>query len=98
MRSFCKDRPEVMSFTLGNSKKVYTMPLASSMPIDMVLRASEIQSLSGDAKAHESLKFQRDLVGRYIGDKVHELSAGEVQEIFAGWAEESKLGGATLGE
>ena len=36
MRKFGTDAPEFLEFTLGDSEKVYKMPLAASMPMDML--------------------------------------------------------------
>lgn len=94
MRKFGKDKPELMSFMLGDSEKVYTIPLAGSMPATLILEMQESYK-GGDAAA---FKFQVELLRRYIGDAVEELTTSDVREIIVAWGEESSKQGATPGE
>lgn len=94
MRKFGVDAPEFLAFTLGDSEEVYKIPLAASMPMTTLLELSEAAA-KGDA---ESMRFQLDLLRRYIGERADDLTAGEVGEIFAAWNEESVGQGATVGE
>lgn len=94
MRAFGKDSPEFLSFTLGDGEEVYNMPLAASMPLTALIGLEEAAA-KGSA---ESLRYQMELLRRYIGDKADELTAGEVAEIYAAWSEESAKQGATAGE
>lgn len=94
MRKFGKDKPELMSFTLGNSKKVYTIPLAASMPATLILEMQKAYK-GGDVAAFE---FQLNLLKKYIGEAADELTAGDVRDIFDAWTEDSKEQGAEVGE
>lgn len=94
MRKFGKDKPELMNFTLGDSKKVYSIPLAASMPATLIL---EMQKAYKEGEV-EAFEFQIKLLKKYIGDAADELTAGEVRDIFDAWAEDSKEQGAEVGE
>lgn len=94
MRNFGTDAPEFMAFTLGDSDEVYKLPLAASMPMTMLLEMQEAAS-KGDA---EALKYQFDLLHRYLGERADTLTVGEVRDIYAAWNEESVKQGATVGE
>lgn len=94
MRKFGTDKPELMSFTIGDSDKVYTIPLAASMPATLL---SEMQQISkeGDEAA---FKFQLDMLRKYIGNAVDKLTALDVKDLFDAWVEESNKQGAEVGE
>lgn len=94
MRKFGTDKPEVMSFTLGNSKKVYNLPLASSLPISTV---TEMQKASEEGD-YAMFEFQLKLLRQYVGDVIDTLTAGDVRDIFIAWNEESSKQGADAGE
>lgn len=95
MRKFGKDKPELMAFTLGDSEKVYTIPLAASMPATLILEMQE--SYKGGNEA--AFKFQLELLRKYIGDEaVDQLTAQDVRDIIDAWADESSKQGATPGE
>lgn len=94
MRKFGKDKPELMSFNLGNSKKVYNIPLAASMPATLILKMQEAYK-EGEAAA---FAFQLDLLKKYIGDAADNLTAGDVRDIFNAWAADSAEQGAEPGE
>ena len=95
MRKFGTDKPELMSFKLGDSEKVYTIPLAASMPAVIL---QEMQKVSSKGEG-EVFDFQLDLIRKYIGDKAADtLTAGDVRDIMNAWAEESTQQGAEVGE
>ena len=94
MRAFGKDAPEFLSFTLGDGEEVYNLPLAASMPMKTLIELEEATA-KGSA---ESLRYQMELLRRYVGDKVDELTAGDVTAIYQAWTEESAKQGATAGE
>lgn len=94
MRKFGTDAPQVMAFTLGDSKEVYELPLAASMPMSVLLEMGQAAS-KGD---NEILQYQFDLLRRYIGERADTLTAGEVRDIYAAWNEESTNQGAQPGE
>ena len=94
MRKFGTDKPELMSFTLGDSDKVYKIPLAASMPGSLMLEMKEAYE-EGDVAA---FKFQIELLRRYIGDVVDKLTAGTIRDIIEAWGIESSEQGATPGE
>lgn len=94
MRKFGKDAPEFLEFTLGDSKTVHKLPLAASMPMDTLIEFQEATAKGGA----ESLKFQMDLLRRYIGDAADTLTAGDMTAIYSAWNEESAKVGASVGE
>lgn len=94
MRKFGVDKPELMCFTLGESDKVYTMPLAASCPAALILDLQESYK-EGDA---EALRFQIEMLRIYIGDVVDTLTAGDIRDIFIAWGAESSEQGAEPGE
>lgn len=94
MRQFGKDKPELMSFKLGDSEKVYTIPLAASMPATQILCMQKAYK-EGDAAA---LEFQIEMLRKYIGDIADDLTAGDVRDIINAWGVESSKQGAEPGE
>ena len=94
MRKFGTDAPKFMSFTLGDDDTVYRLPLAASMPMDVLIELGEAAGKGGT----ESLRYQVDLLRRYIGDAADALTAGDVSAIYSAWNEESALSGAEAGE
>ena len=94
MRKFGTDKPELMSFTLGDSDKVYTIPLAASMPAVIL---EEMQDISAKGEG-ELFRFQLALIRKYIGEAADTLTAGDVRDIINAWAEESVKQGAEVGE
>ena len=94
MRKFGTDAPEFMEFTLGGSENVYRMPLAASMPMDTLIELQEATAKGGA----ESLRFQMNLLRRYIGDAADTLTASAMTEIYTAWNEESAKVGADAGE
>lgn len=94
MRKFGTDKPELMSFKLGDSEKVYTIPLAASMPATLL---AEMQEAANKGEG-EYYKFQLDMLRRYIGEAVDTLTAGDVGDIMNAWVIESSGQGAEVGE
>ena len=94
MRKFGVDKPELMKFQLGDDEKVYTLPLAASMPITTILGMSKAQK-KGEA---ELLDYQVEMLRTYIGDAVDNLTSGDVRDILNAWTEESAGQGAEVGE
>lgn len=94
MRRFGTDKPELMPFNIGESKKVYKMPLAASMPASTILRLQKSYQ-QGEAEAFEA---QIEILRTYIGDIVDTLTAGDIRDIFDAWREESADQGAEPGE
>lgn len=94
MRQFGKDKPEFMCFTLGNSKKVYKLPLGTS------LKASEISAMYDAYKDGDKTAFdwQFGFIRKYIGDVADELTTKDVVDIIQAWQEETAHTGATVGE
>jgi hypothetical protein len=94
MRKFGNDAPQFMAFTLGDGEDVYKVPLAASMPMETLLELQE----AADEGGTKALRFQVELLRRYIGDAVDSLTAGDVSAIYAAWNEESAESGAEAGE
>lgn len=83
-----------MAFTMGEAKKVYKMPLAASMPADMILGLQEAYQ-KGSAAA---FRYQIEMLRKYIGDAVDKLTAGDIRDIFKAWEQESAEQGAEAEE
>lgn len=94
MRKFGTDAPEFMEFTLGGGETVYKLPLAAGLPMDTVIELQEASEKGGAA----ALRYQMDLLRRYMGPDVEALTVGQVREIYSAWTEESARAGATPGE
>lgn len=95
MRKFGTDKPELMSFKLGNSEKVYTIPLAASTPA-VILQEMQKAPAIGEG---EVFNVQLEFIRKYIGDEAAAtLTAGDVRDIINAWAEESTQQGAEVGE
>lgn len=94
MRKFGTDKPELMSFTFGNSKKVYNIPLAASVPAPVILEMNQ-EYKKGEMEAFEwQVKFLRT----YVGDLVDSMTTGDIKDIFDAWMIESSGQGAEVGE
>lgn len=94
MRKFGTDKPEVMSFQLGDDKKIYKMPLAASLPVSKLLEMEDVSKKNDYA----ILRFQIELLREHIGDVVDTLTSKDIADIFNAWNEESGLQGADTGE
>lgn len=94
MRKFGKDKPELMSFTFGDSKKVYNIPLAASVPAPIILEMNE-EYKKGDM---EAFAWQVKFLRKYVGDLVDEMTTGDIKDIFDAWMMESSGQGAEVGE
>lgn len=100
MRDFSAKAPEVMEFTLGGGEHVYSLPLAASMPLDVLRKISRAANVENDEqRAAASIDAELEIIARYLGEDVAQTLTGEqVNEIFAAWAEESEKAGASTGE
>lgn len=83
-----------MEFAIGDSEKVYKLPLAASLPMSTLI---ELREVSGAGEV-EAMRFQVDLLRKYMGDDVDMLTVGDVAAIYEAWNEESSKGGSDLGE
>lgn len=92
MRKFSTDAPEFFSFKIDDSDKVYKVPLAASMPAGILL------SMQDADQGGDSFRAQMNMLRRYMGDDVDELTAQTISDILQAWAEASKDQGATVGE
>ena len=99
MRNFATDKPVMMEFTLGNSKKVYGLPLATSMPVPLLNKMSAISELPKEQQESASVSVEYEVLRHYIGDAADTLTASQIGEIFAAWFEESAgEAGVSVGE
>lgn len=92
MRKFEKTKQVFFEFQIEGSKKVYKVPIAASMPITEMLYLKE-----QDAKG-KGLEAQIEMLRKYMGDVVDELTSEMVTEILREWAKESQDIGASAGE
>ena len=94
VRKFGTDSPKFLAFTLGDSDEVYKLPLAASLPMDTLVEMRE----AADSSEAAAMRFQMELLHTYIGDAANGLTAGDVNDIFTAWNEDSAAAGATSGE
>ena len=94
MRKFGTDAPEFMTFKLGDSDEVYKLPLAGSLPMETLIEMQEAVERGETA----AMRFQLELLRRYIGDAASTLSAVDVRDIYNEWTRESASQGAEAGE
>ena len=94
MRKFGVDKPEMMSFTVGDSDTIYKIPLAASLPVS-VLKEMQTAQEKGDI---EVFNYEVELLRTYIGDAVDGFSVGVIREIFEAWSEDTSAQGAEPGE
>lgn len=86
MRNFSIDAPKFFCFSIGDSEKVYKVPLAASMPIP-VLKLLD-----------DGVMGQYELLKKYLGDDLDEIPAEVFNQIMKAWEDASKEQGATPGE
>ena len=86
MRKFGTDAPEFFTFLVGDSDKVYKIPLAASMPMKVLL------NMGG------SFESQVEMLRIYMGDAVDDLTASTLSDILKAWSDESRGVGASVGE
>lgn len=100
IRKFGNDKPTTLDFTVGSSKKVYHIPVASDLPMDLRLMLAEATAIEDDEKRELAAQsFEYELLCRYVDQAVvKELSLTTVQEIFTAWNEVSREAGADPGE
>ena len=99
MRKFGTQTPEVMEFTLGNSKKVHRLPLAASMPMATSLRFAEVAAMpDGEAKNLAAARLQFEMLREHIGEAADTLTTDQVAEVFEAWGQLSSEQGADAGE
>lgn len=94
MRKFGNDAPEFMEFMLGDSEEVYKLPLAGSLPMETLIEMQE----AVDKGETAAMRFQLELLRRYIGDAASTLNAVDVRDIYKEWTKESASQGAEAGE
>ena len=92
MRKFGKEAAKVFEFQIEGSEKVYAIPLAASLPSAELLQLQE-----ADEKG-EGFLAQREMLRKYMGDIVDNLSVATLGEILKAWAEESTAQGEDPGE
>lgn len=92
MRKFGIDAPDMFCFQLDGDDTVYKVPVAASMPIADLL----ILSRQGNDEAR--FIAQVEMLHKYMGDVVYDLTATTVSTILRAWGEESNRSGASVGE
>ena len=100
VRNFSNAEAEFLEFTIGKSKKVHRLPLASHMPLDMLRAVGRAAAIPDEAeRAAASIDAELDILRSYLGEEVASTLTGDiVNAIFSAWAEESAASGADLGE
>ena len=91
MRTFGENKTEYFEFKLKDDRKIYRIPLAAGIPYSILSKMDE-------AGEEDRFHVQVEMLRKYMGDVVDELSAGVLSDILIAWAEESKDAGASVGE
>ena len=91
MRTFGENKIEYFEFQLSGAETVYRIPLAAGIPYSILEKMDE-------AEDDDRFRVQVDMLRKYMGDVVDELSAGVLSDILKAWAEESTGAGASVGE
>ena len=91
MRTFGEEK-KYFEFALEGDDKVYKIPLAQYIPMASVLMMREAD------KRDDSLIGQTNLLRRYMGDVVDEISSSMVANIINAWVDASADAGASPGE
>ena len=81
MRKFGKEAAKVFEFQLEGSETVYKIPLAASLP------SAELLELQKADEKGEGFFAQREMLRKYMGDIVDDLSVATLGEILKAWAE-----------
>ena len=89
MRTFSKDVVEYMEFQIEGDKRVYKIPLASSLTNEQLIK---FYKTGGEYTAQ--VEWLRD----FLGNMVDSLTANMTSSILQEWAKQSKDGGAEPGE
>lgn len=92
MRKFGKEAAKVFEFLLEGSEKIYGIPLAASLP------SGELFDLQKAEEKGEGFLAQREMLRKYMGDIVDELTVTTLEDILKAWAEESRAQGEDPGE
>lgn len=92
MRTFPKSGTSYFEFQLEGEERVYKIPLAADMPMTVLNDMYEALN-TGDR-----FMSQVEMLRKYMGDVVDELSAGTLSDILRAWSDESTQAGASVGE
>lgn len=79
-------------FKLENNDTVYKVPFAADLPY------SVLQQIRETVNTDDRFPAQVEMLRKYMGDVVDDLSAGTLSEILTAWGEESMEAGASVGE
>jgi len=95
MRDITTQAKQTMEFTLNGGDEVYSLPLASSIPMTKLLEIAEA-SEKGD---NEAARCHVDFLREHLGDEVVDsMTVGDMRAIVEAWQEESEAAGASEGE
>lgn len=92
MRHFGTDAPEYFCFQIGEAETVYKIPLAASLSVKVLTEMHEAEQRG------ELFTFQLELLRKYIGHDIDEMSVGTVTDILRAWLLDSDSAGASVGE
>lgn len=92
MRRFGQEKKEYFEFQIEGSDVIYKIPLAASMPVSTLLSMRD-----GDAEG-KGFEAQMEMLRKYMGDGVDQLTATMASDILKAWGEESREQGASVGE
>lgn len=92
MRTFGTKITNFFEFKLEGYDTVYRIPLAPEVPYTI------LNKLYAESASRESFNKQIEMLRKYMGDVVDELSAATLTDILQAWMEESNSTGITVGE
>lgn len=91
MRKFGQNNVNYFEFQIEGSDEVYKIPLAANMPFSILNNMN-------NASEEDRFTMQVEMLRKYMGDAVDDLTAGTLSDILEAWGEESMKAGASLGE
>lgn len=92
MRTFGSKNIEYFEFKLEGDETVYKIPLAAYMPFKL------LNDMRNAADTDNNFTAQIEMLRKYMGDVVDDLTAGVMSEILNAWGDESVKTGASVGE
>lgn len=92
MRKFGTSAVEYFEFQLEGDEKIYRIPLAAAMPYSL------LDDMYKAADTENRFTSQVNMLRKYMGDVVDELTVGVLSDILRAWGEASNDAGASVGE
>ena len=89
---------ETFDFHIGGSKKLYRVPVLSSLPVSTLIKARELEKTSGEERADKTFDFFYGIFRDEVPEVLDILKPKELGVLFAAYAEASSTPAASAGE